>query len=416
MDISAAKTLFKEKYINTGFELVDEHEKELYFQYLDSQVNIKITKEELAEYCEFKPKEISFNIAPVECSICSNNYREQKIDLTISDQRRFFINRDEIFSFGNKTDGKLYVEISPASSDFINYFRFDKAYLNLTTHRYKRKYLRKDPPTSLNELLYRPITIKIYNINESTIEAAITKTNLTIDTCLFVLSYLKNIVFRLEEKWIRRKLNTFRPSEEEYENEFNIPEVAINPDIIKYYHRALSTDDPVNQFLALYQVLEYFFIVVSDEQLYNKISNRIGDPKFKLKPQFLDRIIQDVLENRNTIDETDMLKNVLNKYVDEGGLIGYINNYENFLGEHVFTKKNNIFGLENEVKLIQGHIMGNLAKRIKHIRNCLVHSSDRYERKERYIPSVDSETLIFKEIPLLKYIAEEIIIATAKKG
>ena len=53
-------------------------------------------------------------------------------------------------------------------------------------------------------------------------------------------------------------------------------------------------------------------------------------------------------------------------------------------------------------------------KRVKIIRNALVHSSDRYERKERYIPTASAESEIRKEIPLMKYLAERVIIGSAK--
>ena len=59
---------------------------------------------------------------------------------------------------------------------------------------------------------------------------------------------------------------------------------------------------------------------------------------------------------------------------------------------------------------------GNLAKRIKIIRNALVHSSDRYERQQRYIPTYGSEKMIRNEITLLRFFAEKVIIGSVKQG
>jgi len=110
-----------------------------------------------------------------------------------------------------------------------------------------------------------------------------------------------------------------------------------------------------------------------------------------------------------------MLKLVLEKYVETDELIEFIEAYEEYLGERLYTKRRQLFGQDMpEVKLQEGHLHGNLAKRIKVIRNAIVHSSDRYERKERYIPLTPrSEEHINRETPLMKYLAERVIISSA---
>jgi hypothetical protein len=152
---------------------------------------------------------------------------------------------------------------------------------------------------------------------------------------------------------------------------------------------------------------------VSDEQLYNKLSRRINDPKFSTSSSNLDRIIQDTLTHKRETDETEMLKLVLNKFVDEGELIAFIKEYETWLDENLYTKKRSMFGENIEVKADSGHVVGNVAKRVKIIRNALVHSSDRYERNQRYIPTTSAENMIRQEVPLMKYLAEKVIIASA---
>jgi hypothetical protein len=413
MNLDEAKKIMKEYYTKTGFELTDEHSEELFMKHNYSDIIVRIGKEELKAFCTFKDNEKEYERKPVECAICSKNYREQMLDFTNSDQRRFFMIREPNLLFGEKNDDSIYVEIGPSSSDFINNFRFDEAYEQMNQFRFRRVNRGRDS-REMQDILYRPITIKIFNINESSIENAIKKTNPIIDSCLFTLSYLKNTVLRLEENFPRRypRSRPFRYKDEDFGNNLPLSKVNFNADIIKFYQRALSTDDPVNQYLAYYQVIEYFFIMVSDEQLYDKLARRINDQKFKTIPRYLDRIIQDMVEHQSITDETEMFKNVLNRFVEEKDIMDFIKEYEVYLGENLYTKKKNIFGLDSEIKLTPNHINGNLSKRIKHIRNCLVHSSDRYERKERYIPSIESEKIISNEIPLLKFIAERVIIAT----
>ena len=83
-------------------------------------------------------------------------------------------------------------------------------------------------------------------------------------------------------------------------------------------------------------------------------------------------------------DETEMLKNVMKRYIDENDIIEFINEYEKFLEKKVYTIKRTIFGNEiSATTLTSGHVYGNIAKVIKAIRNALVHSCDRYERNDR---------------------------------
>lgn len=108
-----------------------------------------------------------------------------------------------------------------------------------------------------------------------------------------------------------------------------------------------------------------------------------------------------------------MLKNVLNKFVDETELMDFINSYEKHIEDKLYTKKHTRFGEEIEVKLEKGHVIGNVAKIIKTIRNALVHSSDTYERNLRHVPFSKSTEIVKREIPLVKFLAERVIIASA---
>jgi len=66
------------------------------------------------------------------------------------------------------------------------------------------------------------------------------------------------------------------------------------------------------------------------------------------------------------------------------------------------------------MKLEQGHALSNAAAILKHVRNALVHSSDRYTREDCFLPFSESEDVIIKYIPLVKYLAERVIFSTAK--
>lgn len=411
MNFEEAKEYIREGYTSLDLKLTDEHPNELFFRIGRGDFIVKITEQEINEVSECENMRSSFEISPVECCICSQGYREHVVDFSFNDRRRFAPLRDRVFVFGERSEENLYVEISLATNLFVNFFRFDETFSKIVLDRFRSPLFRGNKVMDMYDAIYRPSTIRLYNINSATIENAIKKSTPIFETCLFGLSYLKGVTLTLGEEWQRPqpRERPFQFGERVDGFEFPLPKVNFNSDTIRFYQRGMSTDDPVIQFLSFYQVLEYYFVSISDEQLYNKLSQRINDLKFSTSPKNLDRLIQDTLTHKRETDETEMLKNVLIRFTDEDEIMEFIKAYEEYLGENLYTKKRHIFGESVETRLNPGHVIGNLAKRIKIIRNALVHSSDRYERQQRYIPTYGSEKMIRKEIPLLRFLAERII-------
>lgn len=418
MDIEQAKTKLKDFYQKLGLELADEHQKELFFRYEPGRMSLHISEQELDDVVSCENLRSSFQNQPAECSICSTDYREHSVDFSEYDRKRFFPFRDKTFTFGmQNNDGNVFAEVGAASNLYVNFFRFDETTSQMTLERMRRGIIRpnRNNFTEMYEVIYRPLTVRVSNIGAASIDIAFKKSSSTIESCLFELSYLKDITLSLDEEFPRRapKVRPFQFGERFEGFELPFPKISYNPDIFRFYQRGMSANDPVIQFLSFYHVMEYFFVRISDEQLYNKLSQRINDPKFSTSPTNLDRIIQDTLNHKRETDETEMLKYVFNRFVDDTELIEFVKAYETYLGDNLYSKKRTIFGENIEAKLEVGHIIGNLAKRIKIIRNALVHSSDKYERQQRYIPNTSSEKMIQNETPLMKYLAEKIIIGSA---
>jgi len=55
--------------------------------------------------------------------------------------------------------------------------------------------------------------------------------------------------------------------------------------------------------------------------------------------------------------------------------------------------------------------ISNVAKLLKHVRNALVHSSDKYNRDECHIPLTESENILEDYIPLVRFLAKKVIYA-----
>lgn len=410
MNIEEAKTLFKEKYSVAELELVDEHQNELFYKTKWDQT-YRVSADELSAYADFEARRSEFSASPVECSMCSKDYREQMISWESSLASQWY--RDTPITFGDSASDTTYVEIGRASDDFKIYFRFADGFHEYSLERIRRN--RRIKSGTFWDTLFSPWTVRVYNVGASDVQQAVIRTQSLIEGCAFNLSYLHGEVCSLDEQWPRPQSiqRPFRFEERETSRNLPLPKGRLNTDIIRFYQRGMSTEDPVNQFLSFYQVLEYFFVSISDDELYRKLAAIVNDPAFSAKPRQLDRIIQETTNHKRESDEIEMLKLVLNRYADEAELIRFIESYEEYLGEKWYSKKRRLFGEENEVRTVPGHIIGNVAKRVKMVRNALVHSADRYSRQEIFIPTPDSEAMVKKEVPLVKYLAERVIIANS---
>jgi len=253
-------------------------------------------------------------------------------------------------------------------------------------------------------------------MTESNIEGAIRYSNRIFEACLFELSYTSDIYLYLTEgiSYPPYKRPFSLKKRVSFEEKRDVPKVTYNSDLIRFYQRGVGTIIPSLKFLAFYQVLEYFYEKVSNENLYHKISSIINDPLFKsTSSTSFDKLIQEIEGHKKITNERKKLTLVLTKYINENELIQFLKSYEEFLGKKYLNKQKDIFGVKISLNLTPGYVFGNVGKLIKTIRNALVHSSDCYERQERHIPFSESTEIVKREIPLVKFLAEKVIIRSA---
>jgi hypothetical protein len=418
MEFAEAKAALRKGYTDAGVEVVGETDDTLTVKFAEP---IPISREEIEQFGANRDLLVDGAAAPTECSLCTPNLREHLARPVDAAAGRFlmpFGSRHYIFRrLGSE---RPEVRVGPASDLFVDFFRFDTSYLELCRRRLRRTGfgLRRTGSVTLRELLYRPATVQVSGLEENTVTAAVATSTDLINAAIFAMSYVKSIPYRLLDQWPREEPRSrprpFTTVERRPGFELELPLVRYDDDLLRFYQLGISTEIPELQYLAFYQVLEYFFVSVADDALYAKLRARLANPSFRLVPRHLDQVIQDVLGHAKTTDETEMLKLVIEKYVDEQQLVAFINRYEEHVGERWYTKKRERFGVEGEVKVQPGHVVGNVAKVVKVVRNALVHSSDRFERVGRHIPFSQSSELVQREVPLLKFLAERVIMASAE--
>lgn len=267
-------------------------------------------------------------------------------------------------------------------------------------------------PMRIDDILIMANTARYIVPRKLSLDLIETRGRERIKACLFKLAHSGNECWGL---WESIRANGTRPTLSEETTDKSIPRANYNDDLVSFYKVAKSSQFPNQGFLSYYHILEYFFLRVADEIIHTSLKAQINSPSFSASYESINKLLSIVANVDNTSDETEMLKAVLIKYVPEDDLIDYIVIIEKETGEKLYSdNKREVFGEKATIRLEKGHAISNTAKVIKHIRNALVHSSDRYSRENCFLPFSESETVVEQYIPIVKFLAEKVIFATAE--
>ena len=193
-------------------------------------------------------------------------------------------------------------------------------------------------------------------------------------------------------------------------NNIDVPKRRYDPELVYYYQQALSslyTNSIALEFLSYYHIIEYFYENIFEENLMDNVKSLFTvRGVFHKNRKNLKKLVK-LIQKHN---EKDMLQLVLKKFLDINRLIQDLNNHD---------KTYYLYLLRNSVKfakappLNQNKIFETLAARIYTVRNALVHSKE--GEKPKYVPFSKYEEDLKNEIPLMRYIAEQIIIKNSEE-
>ena len=191
------------------------------------------------------------------------------------------------------------------------------------------------------------------------------------------------------------------------------------PDLIYHYALAVGAENAFLQYISYYHVAEHFFDSVFWDDIVIRVKDRLTQPGFSYKRKkditaiikFIRKAI-DVRDESLTFSEQTALRLTLEKYVDLARLKTEIHEYDETLLGHYSSASVSFSGGDivdlnspDQVALFTA-----LAARVYKTRCAMVHSKD--GEKARYMPFKDDHVLV-KEIPLIRFIAEQIIIGTS---
>ena len=239
-----------------------------------------------------------------------------------------------------------------------------------------------------------------------------------VNSYLFNVAYMSNSVFILKKDMFEDK--GYRHRSKRTGQLF--PYKHYNQELLKYYYQGTSASVPFSQYLAYYHVAEFYFQSISEQDAYMEIKEFITRPSFSPHSMeevkaFYEKIKKKMRSQREdgVWDEKTGLLLTLKKYVPDLEQlkrnlqsldINCIDYYKNNKAEE-FTNDGKKIDFDNESETLYK----NIRDRVYAVRNSIVHSKE--GEKLRYEPFKHDKELA-KEIPLIRAIAEEIIINSAK--
>jgi hypothetical protein len=165
--------------------------------------------------------------------------------------------------------------------------------------------------------------------------------------------------------------------------------------------------------------LEYFFEAVFNDDLIQRVTNKITEPDFSYKrKKDVKRLIDEIGKSlkfrgeSTTFSELEALRLTIERYVNLNDLIEKVKGYDETLIAYFQTNQvsfsgGDAFDIDGEDT---GKIFRLIANRIYKTRNAIVHSKE--SEKSRYIP-FENDKILVKEVPLLRFIAELVIIGSS---
>lgn len=196
-----------------------------------------------------------------------------------------------------------------------------------------------------------------------------------------------------------------------------VPRQAYNEEAVSLYTYASSAHGlPLLQFLAYYQVLEYFFPVYGRAELVQRFRREFRDPRFNpANDRDVARLVQILAgSGKGYMPESSQLEATIKHCVDENALMEFLTETTN--RSDFFTGKQELKGAKSlNFDTKAPSIITQVAARIYQIRCRIVHSKEDGGAAgvEMLLPLGPESRSLFQDISLVRFIAQKVLIMAA---
>lgn len=410
--------------ILTSIDLIDALDFDLPTEKEELKINIRFFKNDIKAFNEYTEKNISeilelgiilgdFAEIPIETPF--GGLENEVLDKTIKIQKAIQKRNEphaKISGFSNKYNFYLIDNKNNIQKFCFEIFKMIYPHID---DGFKDEIRFRDIPKSRNAK-----SLKVYNIDPSEKDK--------------ILTEIKNIFFTLSLNHDLR-LNTpkrYGVNDSYSFNLRNINQKKINPkypkgnlypsEPIGYYLDALRSDDPILNYMFFYQILEYYINEGEKKKIRNVIEKSVKRRDFHVNQDEKINNISEKITRIKKANETEekRLKTLLEECIDEYELIEKINEIEKNSEENIYTKPDHYEIITSNTDCVtiqnrENHVISNLATRIYKIRCGIVHGKkDFSEQGVEIVPSSKSRRIIRKELGLLRWIVEEVIMEASR--
>jgi hypothetical protein len=183
-----------------------------------------------------------------------------------------------------------------------------------------------------------------------------------------------------------------------------------------YWYARGATGMPLLQFLAYYQSIEYYFPVYAQAEAQRKIRNILKDPSFRLEREAdIGRILTTLRGGSFGFgDERSQLRATIQECLDPDQLRSFLTLDEKRV-EFFSSKSKGLTERRIPIQNPSADLRNDVADRIYEIRCKIVHTKvgGQDGNVELLLPFSKEAELLFFDIELLQYVAQQVLIATS---
>ncbi len=186
-----------------------------------------------------------------------------------------------------------------------------------------------------------------------------------------------------------------------------------------YSHGKMAYDMPLLQFLAYYQVLEFYFPYYSQTAAAEALQNVLKEPTFDpLRGADIARLLRAIKVNskgRTFGNDAEQLEATVRHCVSADDLEGFLmSDSEDRYGFYTSNKANRIVKEPIPLREKSGDILGATAKRIYAIRNRIVHTKGGFSDQEPLFPFDPEVKYLSHDTDLVEFLARKVLIASSR--
>lgn len=261
-------------------------------------------------------------------------------------------------------------------------------------------------------------TIRIENIDLSRHDQAKRILEKVGNSVLFKLDMTLNIGLKLaEDRDIRRSLFRRKNTDHDLDKSFPLYEYDSEPMSLYWYAKG-AVEMPLLQFLALYQILEFYFPIFSQKDAHQQIKNLIKDPRFNPnKDSDITKILTAISQNKSQLgfgSELDQLKTTMTSCVTKEEIFDHIKS-DDEMKQFFEEKKSKSLSSKNlNLSNNSGDLINECAERIYEIRCRVVHTKASDKNYELLLPSSPELKYLVYDISILEMVAKKVMVSTSR--